>query len=305
MSEKGPSKQMINGKAFEWAVAVAISQHTGFVIRHSQATKLAAYCFTQISAGVQARFQRNAKSAIEHILGIESMLISKHGFVRLNDDQAGQQGDVRDVIIECAGTEIGISCKTNHTALKHSRLSGSADFVKQWGLDDAGCSDQYWSKIRPLFEELAEYRMGKVEWKKVPDVPKRFYWPILNAFADELQRLRVDESREKVLCQSFIRYLIGSHDFYKVISRSREVQIQAYNLNGTLSVPRSPMPKGIVGIDDRNGGQYSKTVRFESGYTINFRIHSAATIVEASLKFDVTAIGLPQKLYTNTLSFIK
>jgi hypothetical protein len=50
-----------------------------------------------------------------------------------------QKGDVRAVVIKCKAAKIGISCKTNHDAFKHARLSGEADFVKTWGLAPAGC----------------------------------------------------------------------------------------------------------------------------------------------------------------------
>jgi len=53
-----------------------------------------------------------------------------------------------------------------------------------------------------------------------------------------------------------------------------------------------------------DGGRYSKTVRFNRGFTFNFRIHSASSRVEPSLKFAVSAISLPpSEIYTNHITF--
>jgi len=50
----------------------------------------------------------------------------------------------------------------------------------------------------------------------------------------------------------------------------------------------------------------SKTVTFNRGYSINFRIHSASSKVESSLKFDVNAIGLPvNEIYQQTFDIAK
>jgi hypothetical protein len=56
-------------------------------------------------------------------------------------------------------------------------------------------------------------------------------------------------------------------------------------------------------IDTKNGGQYSKTVVLNHGYSFNFRIHNKSKRVEPSLAFDVQAIGLPPEIYTHTISF--
>jgi hypothetical protein len=47
-------------------------------------------------------------------------------------------------------------------------------------------------------------------------------------------------------------------------------------------------------------------VTFNRGYSINFRIHSASSKVESSLKFDVNAIGLPvNEIYQQTFDIAK
>jgi hypothetical protein len=136
-------------------------------------------------------------------------------------------------------------------------------------------------------------------------VPDRFYWKVLDAFEAELLRLTAPGApRAAEITKSLISYIIGNHDFYKVISRPDQVEIQGFNLNGTLAVAKTRYPEHVIQIDRLNGGQYSKTVRFNRGFTFNFRIHSASSRVEPSLKFAVSAISLPPaEIYTNHISF--
>ena len=136
-------------------------------------------------------------------------------------------------------------------------------------------------------------------------VPERFYWKVLDAFEAELLRLTAPGApRASEATKSLITYIIGNHDFYKVISRLEQVEIQGFNLNGTLSVSKTRYPEHVIGIDRLNGGRYSKTVRFNRGFTFNFRIHSASSRVEPSLKFAVSAISLPpSEIYTNHITF--
>ncbi len=134
-------------------------------------------------------------------------------------------------------------------------------------------------------------------WRQLPPEDKKtIYWDILNAFADELSR--VMEAAKGELGPQLIAYLIGRQDFYKVVSRPRAVEIFGFNFFGTLSgTPRTRMPDSILRIDDKNGGTYSKTVRFSHGFTVNFRIHNASSRVEPSLKFDIKALAWPERLH--------
>ena len=137
------------------------------------------------------------------------------------------------------------------------------------------------------------------------DKDTRYYWPILNAWADEVHRVCGDDSPIRIqACRAMIAYLVGVHDFYKVMYESRKgsVHIHGFNFNNTLDGSRTQYPNYINSINNRNGGQYSKTITFNRGYSINFRIHSASTSVEPSLKFDINAISLPAVgIYHQTL----
>jgi HaeIII restriction endonuclease len=298
--------QVLNGKAFEWAVALEIENQSGFAIEMSTAAINAKFAYSQISQKKAAHFITTASRAVAHILEREKPQLIKNNFkIKIASDTRGVVGDVRDVIIFNDTVQIGFSCKTNHDDLKHSRLSDKLDFVSKWGLSTQGCSQEYWDKIKPVFGTLRAIKRNSNRaalFADLEDKPQRFYWPVLDAFTDELTALQINQNQSK-LCSDLLSYLIGKNDFYKIISLPTEVIIQAFNFNGTLNTSKSKFPDSIVGIDRVNGGQYSKTVRFSRGYSINFRIHNGDSKVVPSLKFAVSAISFPPKeIYTQNIS---
>ena len=304
------TSQVDNGKAFEYAVAEALSTALDVPIVENQEFLRTKSSYEKVLQKLQDRFPVAASLAIQHIIEKESANLSSKQpqSIWIASDSMGQKGDVRDVIVKCSDYEIGISCKTNHDDFKHSRLSGTANFVKKWGLDPEGCSQDYWDAVKPLFAELKEIRKtsgAKALWSDQKDVPNRFYWKVLDAFEAELLRLTAPGSpRASEVTKNLISYIIGNHDFYKVISRPDQVEIQGFNLIGTLAVSKTRYPEHVIGIDRLDGGQYSKTVRFNRGFTFNFRIHSASSRVEPSLKFAVSAISLPpSEIYTNHIRY--
>ena len=305
--DSAKSNQVVNGKAFEFSVALALAEALGVGITESPSSVIASQSYEFVSDSLRQRFDRASRKVAEHILEKEKKFLEKKpNAIWLPSDAVGQKGDVRDLVIATENGDIGISCKTNHDAFKHSRLSGKADFVKSWGLDSAGCSSDYWSEVRPIFDVLRQIRKssnGNARWENESDVPGRFYWPVLDAFEREILRLDAASSSEAGVASKLVTYLIGIKDFYKVTVRPTVVELQGFNLGGTLAVTRTRLPNQIIGIDKLNGGKYSKTIRFNRGFTFNFRIHSASSRVEPSLKFDVTAISLPpNEVYTNHIT---
>lgn len=304
------NSQVVNGKAFEYCVAKALAAALGVQIEGGEELGKSQSCFEKVSPEAQGDFIVAARLAVDHILEKEKikLSVSVPEWVWLAKDAMGKKGDVRDVIVTFrGGSEIGISCKNNHDAFKHPRLSATSDFVKKWGLDQAGCSDEYWSAVRPVFAELKEIKRASGNttlWSELQDVPSRFYWKVLDAFEKEILRLTAPGApTAPEVSKRLIAYTIGNQDFYKVICRAEQVEIQGFNLNGTLAVSKTRYPEHVIGIDRLDGGQFSKTVRFNRGFTFNFRIHSAGSRVEPSLKFDVRAISLPpSEVYTNHIT---
>ncbi len=290
------ASQVINGKAFEWAVGIALTEK-GLVLSASNASQQNESCFNEIPIRKQTLFLKNARLAVSHVLDKES--VSSGSFCFLSDDR-GEYGDVRDIVITSSAKIFGISCKTNHSAYKHSRLSDKVNFVEKWGLNEQGCSEQYLNSARDIFGKLRAIKdlsNGTALWCDQPDVPNDYYWPILDAFEAEVRR-----AESPHMCENFIRYLIGSHDFYKIISRTKSVEITGFNINKSLNIPQIKLPDKITGSRRNNGSQYARTISFNAGWEFNFRIHNASSRIEPSLKFDVTATSLPPKLYQHHIS---
>ena len=205
---------MDNGKAFEYTVAQALSEALEVPIIESSEFQNTKNCFDKVSPKLQNRFPIASTLAIQHIVEKESKNIAKNEpkGIWIASDSNGQKGDVRDVVVQSDDSELGISCKTNHDDFKHSRLSGTANFVQKWGLDPLGCSDEYWTAVRPLFAELKNIRNNsgaKALWSDQVDVPNRFYWKVLDAFEAELLRLTApDAPRSAEVTKSLISYII-------------------------------------------------------------------------------------------------
>lgn len=166
--------------------------------------------------------------------------ISKDDILQLEivSDKQGQLGDVRDVLAirSIQKWEIGISAKNNHRAVKHSRLSNDINFGEKWLCISS--SENYFSEIKPIFDELATLRTASKttqKWSTLGNYHTSVYVPILNAFRKEL--LRLDNENNGLVAQRLVEYLIGNQDFYKVIKGKNKVEIQAYNLHGTLNLP--------------------------------------------------------------------
>lgn len=291
--------QVTNGKAYEFAVAEALASASGCQIVTNPQSEYGRRCFSDLTSNAASQYRTTASNAARIISELESLEPNGCGSISFQPDSAGQGGDVRDLVIR-TGRDIGISCKTNHADLKHSRLSSRLDFVKDWGIDSNGCSQRYFDEVGKIFNELREIKQrseGRAVWSTLENVPNRFYWPILEAWSRELQEALRPTTSQNNRCASFVKYLFGNLDFYKVIGRHRArsllVDVQAFNFNGTLATPKTRLPSRIVGVDKLNGGKYSLTVRMDHGYTFNFRIHNASSRVEPSLKFAISAVGLP------------
>lgn len=228
-------------------------------------------------------------------------------------DKAGQTGDVRDVLAirSLQKWEIGISAKNNHRAVKHSRLSNDIDFGQKWlGFP---CSVEYFKEVGLIFDNLAKLRTASKatqKWNTLGDYHTSVYVPILDAFKKEL--LRLDKENPGVVAENLIEYLVGNQDFYKVIKGSNKVEIQAYNLHGTLNVsfesvkpkakiPRLKLPNRLIEVVYQEDSKTTLLVTLNEGWQISFRIHNASSRIEPSLKFDINLVSAPHSLFSNQL----
>ena len=311
--------QVINGKAFEYAcinsLYIYLSPDQDVNIENTPQLDTAYQAFLATSESMRNKLIRAANAATRVIKQLEPQLEypnkNKPLYLSIQADAQGRIGDVRDILCirKQNEWEIGLSCKHNHRAVKHSRLSATIDFGTEWF--DIPCSKEYFSDITPLFDELRNTRDnsgGTAKWSDIENKNEKFYVPVLRAFINELKRL--DNANTLAIPEKLIRYLVGKNDFYKVITEdARKItRIEAINISGTLNRPsegkqsivnvtKLKLPTRFHNIDFKPNSETTIEVVCDEGWTVSMRIHNASSRVEPSLKFDVNLISLPNTIH--------
>lgn len=311
------------GKAYEYACLIAIREHLSgkidgdITIQESDALQTAKTAFEKAEKeGLSDKLVKAANAAARVIIRLEPQLEYGNGSLNLviQTDAQGIAGDVRDVVCvrRTNGWEIGISCKHNHHAVKHSRLSATIDFGQEWV--EVPCSQQYFDAVIPLFNELRDMRANAVEngeplplWNDIPDKAERYYVPVLNAFLAELKRLADNNPN---VPSKLIEYLLGRYDFYKVITddRHKTTRVEAINIAGNLNksanghhsivdVAKLKLPTRFYHIGFVPDSDNKLEIVCDEGWTLTMRIHNASSKVEPSLKFDVQLVSLPSSIH--------
>jgi HaeIII restriction endonuclease len=316
------ASQTINGKAFEYALLKEFFERLKTVstvsVVENDPYKTALKYFLSFNEKERSNYRLTASFAVNFLLDIEPRLsnsINDKDILQLEivSDKEGQTGDVRDILAirSIQKWEIGISAKNNHRAVKHSRLSNDIDFGKKWlGFP---CSIDYFNEVKPVFDNLAKLRTASKatqKWDTLGDYHTSVYLPILDAFKNEL--LRLEKENTGRVAEKLTEYLIGNQDFYKVIKSRNKVEIQAYNLHGTLNLPfenikpkakvqKLKLPSRLIEVVYQENSKTTLLVTLNEGWQISFRIHNASSRIEPSLKFDINLVSAPYSLFTNQL----
>ena len=288
-----------------------ISLKRSVVIVENSSLEAAKRAWDAVGSEIQGTLTVSAKAAVKTILDLEKLILEDGNDtleLLIQPDEAGKDGDVRDILIirRDIKWEIGLSIKHNHFAVKHSRLAKTLDFGKRWyGIP---CSPKYWEEVGPICDYLDREHNKGTTWADLPDKLLDVYAPLLRAFMSEVER---SYALDKALPKKLVEYLIGRHDFYKVISMDRQhiTQIQAVNTHGELGkpskteksavvIPLSVLPTRIVSMELRPDHTNTVELYLDGGWQFSFRIHNASTVVESSLKFDIQFEGLPATIIT-------
>lgn len=318
--------QVENGKAFEYAIALAYYDYFKSIsvlawLHEDSSLQNGRRCYEIQEEDKQSEFYLAAQKTIETMVAIEPGLVSAKNSsdflsIRLASDAEGIIGDVRDVIFSrpnnSMGWEIGISAKNNHDAVKHSRLSPKIDFGSEWM--DFPCSSNYFSEIQPVFDYLKSIKTNnpKTKWEDLGcSKSENVYVPILKAFRKEMLRLT---KSNPIASANLLQYLIGRKPFYKVIKEDNKkiVVVKAFNIGGKLNQTvngKKPivktetikLPTRVIELEFKEESDTTLMMILDEGWQISFRIHSASTYIENSLKFDIQLIGNPPILFTQHL----
>ena len=306
----------VMGKAYEFACVKALKKLVESVrpieIIENSSFTVAQDRYNEIPKDEQDKMFKSAIAGIRTIMEMEPK-IEEDGndklTISLQPDNVAISGDVRDILIirRSINWEIGISVKHNHAALKHSRLSKTIDFGKEWL--DINCNENYFNEITPIFDNLLLLKEKQKKWSEILNKSETIYLPILNAFMRELNSLY--EKHKNLVAEKLVIYLIGSNgkDYYKIIHRNNnKVKIQPFNIYGTLNkkaTNKEPsikyrkikFPTKIIDLSLKENSKTTVVLTMDNGWAITFRIHNAESKVVPSLKFDIQLLGQPADLY--------
>lgn len=273
-------------------------------------------------------FDRAAKVAARYLRMVEPILQTPdtlYGVLSAMPDTAGIKGDVRDIDLVIYDDkskknlikEIGISCKNNHEAVKHPRITENPDFADEWTNGEFHCSDIFMQGMYEIHQKIEEYRSQYTKWSEVEDKKDTIYYPIIKLFVDEIRRLGICEETDseerraeaKHFTEEFFEYMFGTQDFYKFIKddNSNSTKVYPYNMHGSLmksykgnkneqAVKSINMPEEIVEVRIKPKSKTTLEIYFDQ-WIISMRLHNADTkITKTSLKFDVQIKAQPRKV---------
>ena len=327
---KKKASNTINGKAFEYACLNALRkrlQFHGVPVNEaaSKALTTAEKAYNIIEWEERVNLDNAAETAVSLLIPLEPKLMYGPGTLLLEiaaDAAAiGVDGDVRDVL--CVRSEdgpdgwtIGMSCKHNHEALRHPRVTERKDFGADWiGIH---CSREFMEEITPVTDSLISYGENKVLWRNIDRKWDRYYVPILSAYMKEIRRLC---DTYKDVPGKLLSYFFGANDFYKIIMKTsaRTTTLEGFNMHGTLNqhsgkrkamtrVPVIKLPTRLIdaAFKTTSSGPSKTTIilTFDGGWAVSMRLHNKDDIAKpTSLAWDVKLEGLPPSTYVNTHSW--
>lgn len=303
------------GRAYEFAwintLFNVLSQNRNVVIINNSSYLANKHAWESIDIDLQNTFNISASAAVNTLLELEPRMTERDAqplILELQTDKAGTKGDVRDILIkrENIQWEIGLSIKHNHNAIKHSRLSPTIDFGNEWF--GTPCSAQYWDKVNPVFNELKQKQLNGLLWNQLPNKARDIYIPLLTAFMEEITNVY---NRDNSIPRKMIEYLIGIHDYHKIISYDNKkiTIIKTFNIHNTLNkpsgvrtsiikVPSVILPTELVAIKFKQNSNNTVEMYLNNGWQLSFRIHNAEKEIKPSLKFDIQFIGTPPTILT-------
>lgn len=298
------------GRAYEYAWMTALLEllkplrKTDVVYNSSYEANERAW--NAISQEKQKLYTTSANAAANTIVELEPMMDENSVdtlLLEFQKDEAGENGDVRDIVIhrDDIDWEIGLSIKHNHDAVKHSRLSHVLDFGKEWY--GVPCSHDYWNDINQVFELLKCEKDRGTAWADLDKKEETVYVPLLQAFLNEVTRAY--RENPNIVVKMF-EYLVGVKDYHKIVSHDSKKMtlIHTFNLHGTLNQPSTvkvsafevltaDIPTEIIAMRFKKNSNTTVEIYMDNGWAFSFRIHSASTVVQPSLKFDVQFISTP------------
>lgn len=304
------SKQNESGRAFEFAVITALveacRQQVEISLTETSALANAQSAFCNSSIDKQREMQLAAAAGIETVCLLEPRLFAGaliHPLTAfLQEDNAGQKGDPRDVVVQRGDWTLGLSAKHESSWIKSPRLSNLASFGAKWlGVD---CTPDYVAAITGAFAVVHSY--PGMNWNELPDgVKPAIYKAVLDAFSAEL--LRLELLHGEIIPQKLMRFLLGNHDYYRLSRLGATTQLQPFNIYGSLAkkagtrgpitrIEQLPLPTRFLKLEAHSWDRLR--MYFDAGWQIEMRVHNKDREIKQSLAFETEIIGQPSGLLT-------
>lgn len=316
----------LNGKAFEYACLRAFQNQLNHFQKRNNLIEDRPYDtakknFSSLQTEEQAKYNMAAAAAAKAIFPLEPQLRYGKGLLELsiNIDRAAQgiEGDVRDImIIRCLNSdekwEMGLSCKHNHEALKHPRITERDDFGSNW--IGVPCSSDFQDQMKVVIQEITTYQKEGALWRDIDNKQEKFYLPIIKAYRNEILKMCTND---KKVAEKLLSYFFGSKDFYKVIMLEKEkiTKIEAFNMHSSLGKkagkiePSVTIKKLTMPTKLNDAKLKSKTtilLQFDEEWSISMRLHNKDKEVKTtSLAWDVSLTNFPKSIYTDEFSWDK
>jgi len=213
------------------------------------------------------------------ILPDKNIIIHKH------TDQEAKLGEIADISITSAKKTINLSIKHNHTAIKHQRPSttamqcgykkDSAEDLK-FRINLKAIIDKFLKDAEKAIQDAVNFRdLTRVDSDYINN---KLYIPVCSLVKKTINKL----CKNKENVQALFNFLVGSTSFYKVIDYKNIVKILDFT-----SIKPSKTVKAQIKCKS-----YVK-LTFSNGWKISMRIHTAASKLSNSLKFDTQPSELP------------
>lgn len=200
-------------------------------------------------------------------------------------DSAAKEGDVTDIRIQTGAQPINLSIKHNHSALKHQRPPTTAQRCgyEKGSEQDVHFRKQYEEVIQEFLSKAEELKSDAKNFRDLVAVEEDFisvnlYLPICNLVAATINDLCLDKKN----VQALFDFLVGSTEFYKITDYSDHVAVADFSAIGSV--------ESVSANVEGNSYVY---LNFSNGWTISMRIHTAASALGKSVKFDTQPISLP------------
>lgn len=268
-----------NGRALEYYIVASICKSykvklSDAAIRDQERDKVK---FDDLEDHLRIRF---GKAAISILVWLEDKFHLKNSKEILLDrlaDGASVEGDVTDIRIIADGSNINLSIKHNHSAIKHQR---PGSLPQQMGLLKTDpLSIRYRKEYNALTSKFIDKALidypdytlfNEIKADDGEYINEKLYNPVCTLVANFLEFL-------KSKCASnFFTFLVGNLSFYKIIVYTDTIKILEFR---EIEKPNTFTAEVV-------GDSYVH-LEFSNGWILTMRLHTASSRFDSgSLKFD-------------------